>query len=85
MGPSSEASFLRIVTSAEVEMIDLIADDWLRVIELIGIYSDLGLGTVDASIVAVAERLGLTTIATLNHRDFRVVRPSHTPAFELVP
>ena len=66
-------------------MIDLIADDWLRVIELIGIYSDLGLGTVDASIVAVAERLGLTTIATLNHRDFRVVRPSHTEAFELVP
>ena len=31
----------------------------------------------DASIIAVAERLGHDTIATLNHRDFAVVRP-HT-------
>jgi hypothetical protein len=35
--------------------------------------------------IAIAERLGLTRIATLNHRDFRVVRPSHCDAFELVP
>ena len=45
----------------------------------------MGLGLVDSSIVTVAENLGVTTIATLNHRDFRVVRPAHTVAFELVP
>ena len=33
----------------------------------------------------VAERLGQTAIATLNHRDFRVVRPKHCEAFELLP
>ena len=33
----------------------------------------------------VAERLKVTTIATLNHRDFTVVRPAHCDAFELVP
>jgi hypothetical protein len=27
----------------------------------------------------------VTTIATLNHRDFTVVRPRHTAAFELIP
>lgn len=43
------------------------------------------LGTVDASVVAVAERLGITTIATLIHRGFAVVRPAHTTAFELLP
>lgn len=35
----------------------------------------MGLGLVDASVVAIAERLGAIIIATLNHRDFRVVRP----------
>lgn len=47
--------------------------------------ADLPLDLIDASLVAVAERLGLTTIATLDHRDFRVVRPTHCDAFELVP
>jgi predicted nucleic acid-binding protein len=32
-----------------------------------------------------AERLRTTTIATLNHRDFRVVRPRHVGAFTLIP
>ena len=48
-------------------------------------YADLELGTVDASIVAVAERLEIEVIATLNRRDFAVVQPSHVAAFDLVP
>jgi len=43
------------------------------------------LGLVDASVVAVAERLGVTSIATLNARDFHVVRPRHAEAFTLLP
>lgn len=85
LGPEREAAFLRMVTSDDVELVDLTSADWIRVIELIEIYADLGLGTVDASIIAIAERLNVTQIATMNHRDFRVVRPAHTPAFELVP
>jgi predicted nucleic acid-binding protein len=38
-----------------------------------------------AEFAAVAERLRATTIATLNHRDFRVVRPRHIAAFTLIP
>jgi hypothetical protein len=48
-------------------------------------HTDLGLGFVDASIVAVAERLGHDTIATPNHRDFAVVHPTHRDAFNLIP
>lgn len=48
-------------------------------------YSDLGIGIVDASIVALAERLAETKIATLDQRHFRVVRPTHVAAFELRP
>jgi uncharacterized protein len=83
IGPAAEAVFLRTVTS--VEIIDLTTGDWQRVIELVERYADLGLGTVDASIIAIAERLDVTTIATMNHRDFRVVKPAHTAGFELIP
>jgi hypothetical protein len=40
---------------------------------------------MDASLVAIAERFELGSIATLNRRDFTVVRPSHVDAFELLP
>lgn len=59
--------------------------DLLRMAELVARYSDLPLGTVDASVVAAAERLEVTTIATLDRRDFGVVRPRHVEAFELLP
>jgi uncharacterized protein len=45
--------------------------------ELVARYSDLPLGTVDASVVAAAERLGARSVATLDRRHFTVVRPAH--------
>jgi uncharacterized protein len=48
-------------------------------------YAALELGLVDASIVAIAERLGDQRIATLNYRDFRSIVPSHVPHFQLLP
>jgi predicted nucleic acid-binding protein len=85
LGPGAEAKFLRSVTSGELRRQDLTDTDWERATGLIEAYADLGLGLVDASVVAIAERLGATTIATLNHRDFMVVRPRHIVAFELLP
>lgn len=85
LGPAAEAAFLRSLTSGELTRVDLTDTDWERAVELVETYADLGLGLVDASVVTVAERLGVTAIATLNHRDFNVVRPRHTNAFELIP
>ncbi len=45
--------------------------------ELIDQYSDMGLGLVDANVVTVCEGRGIATVATLNRRDFNVVRPRH--------
>lgn len=73
------------MTSGQLEAIDLMDEDWRRCVELTDTYSDLRLDLADASLVAVAERLGQTAIATLNHRDFHVVRPRHCEAFELLP
>jgi predicted nucleic acid-binding protein len=48
-------------------------------------YADLPLGLADASVVAIAEELGAREIATLDRRDFSVVRPRHTSSFVLLP
>ena len=85
LGTSAEVRFLSLITSGLVEVIDLTPPDYRRCVTLIDRYADLGLGIVDASIVTIAERLKITMIATLNHRDFTVVRPDHIEAFELIP
>ena len=85
LGAQSEARFLRFVTSDLVQIVDLGTDDYSRCIELIVEYEDLGLGLVDASIIAIAERLAISQIATLNRLDFAVVRPRHLDAFDLLP
>lgn len=59
--------------------------DPLRIAELVARYHDLPLGTVDASVITAAERLGVTEIATTDRRHFAVVRPDHIAAFELLP
>lgn len=61
------------------------AADWLRIAELVATYRDLPLGTVDASVVAIAERREITSVATLDRQHFTVVRPAHAPAFDIVP
>lgn len=84
LGPAAEARFLTLIIN-DLLVVDLAKTDYQRCIELIDTYADMGLGLVDASLIAIAERLTVTTVATLNHRDFRVVRPSHCDALELVP
>jgi predicted nucleic acid-binding protein len=54
-------------------------------VELVAQYHDLPLGTVDASVIAAAERLGITDVATVDRRHFTVVRPEHVAAFEILP
>lgn len=77
--------FLGDLASGALTPLAVEPGDWLRIAELVARYADLPLGTVDASVVATAERGGLRTIATFNRRHFGVVRPGHIDAFELVP
>jgi predicted nucleic acid-binding protein len=66
-------------------VIDLAVADYGRCAELVEAYASLRLGLVDASVVTFAESLNVVTTATLNHRDFTVVRPSHVDVFEILP
>jgi predicted nucleic acid-binding protein len=59
--------------------------DLARAAELESTYHDLDLGLVDASLIALCERLDQTTVATLDHRHFSVVRPHHCDRLTLLP
>jgi predicted nucleic acid-binding protein len=83
--PEAEVRFLGDLASGALNGEHVEPSDWMRIAELVWRYRDLPLGTVDASVVATAERLGLTTLATLDRRHFSVVRPTHTTAFSLLP
>jgi len=55
-------------------------------VEIADRYADTGLGLADASLVALADRLGTTDIATLDERHFRAVRPvAGGKAFRVLP
>jgi predicted nucleic acid-binding protein len=49
-------------------------------------YEDLGIGMTDASLVALADRLGTSRVATFDERHFRAMRPlSQFDSFTLLP
>jgi hypothetical protein len=59
--------------------------DLVRSRELQDTYADLKVGVVDASVLALAERLGESKLATLDHRHFGTMRPRHVEALDLLP
>jgi uncharacterized protein len=61
------------------------AADLRRARELQAEYRDLAIGVVDASVIALVERLGEPKVATLDHRHFATVRPRHVPVLQLLP
>jgi uncharacterized protein len=73
LGPQAEASPYDSVLGGQLEVASLDTSDWERIRKLVTTYASLRLGGTDAS------------VATLNHRHFRAVRPRHANAFELLP
>ena len=82
-GPRAEAAFLEGL--APFEVIAPEPADWARIAELVRHYADFPLGGADASVVALAEKLDIDTILTLDRRHFAAVRPNHCAAFTLLP
>ncbi|MGH8965881.1 MAG: type II toxin-antitoxin system VapC family toxin [Actinomycetes bacterium] len=85
LGTHVELLFLAELVSGGLATEPVDVSDWERITELVTRYRDFPLGTVDASVIACAERIGVTAVATLDHRHFAAVRPTHTEAFTLLP
>ncbi len=56
-----------------------------RAIDLLRTYAEADLGFVDAAVMAIAERLAITRVYTLDRRDFEIVRPTHAERFIVLP
>ena len=48
-------------------------------------YIDSKVDFVDAMVMAIAERLNIQTVLTLDQRDFRMFRPKHCKSFTIQP
>lgn len=77
--------FLSGLPESKYSLVGLEQEDIQRTKELIEIYQNLPLDFVDATIVALAERMNITRVLTIDRRDFGIVRPRHVEHFELLP
>jgi predicted nucleic acid-binding protein len=83
LGATAESAFLQGLGTMDVESPS--DEDFTRMAELVERYADFPLGGTDASVIALAERLGAPIVVTLDHRHFGAVRPHHCDTFELLP
>jgi predicted nucleic acid-binding protein len=85
LAPEAWLIFLDDVVAGAYHVESPTIADLARCRELQARYADLALGVVDASVVALAERLSESKVATLDHHHFRAVRPRHVGALDLRP
>jgi len=84
-GPDPMRKVLADVRAGALAIEHLLLEDYARVSELMNTYADQQIGFVDASVLAIVERLREAKLATLDHRHFAVMRPRHTGSLELLP
>ena len=77
--------FLRSVGAGDLRLVSLTPADVVRAAEILEQYADAHVDFVDCAIVALAERLNITRILTVDRRHFTLFRPRHCSAFELIP
>lgn len=84
LGVEAEIKLLAGIEDGELALETFLPQDVSRVAQLIAGYSDSRIGFVDGAIVAMAERLGVTKVFTLD-KHFRMIRPRHAVGFEVLP
>ncbi|MGH2880189.1 MAG: PIN domain-containing protein [Solirubrobacteraceae bacterium] len=84
LGAAAWISFLEDLLAGAYRL-ETCAADLARCREIQAQYDDQPVGVVDASVLALVERLGEDKLATLDRRHFAVMRPTHVEALSLVP
>lgn len=76
---------MRSIFAGELELVFPSANDLERATDIMEQYSDSKIDFVDCVVTAMAERLNISRILTIDQRDFRILRPTHVSAFEILP
>jgi predicted nucleic acid-binding protein len=84
-GPSPWQTFVEDIARGAYRLHHIGEQDLVRAAVLERTYASLDLGLVDAAVVVACERLDESKVATLDRRDFSVVRPRHCDSLRLLP
>jgi predicted nucleic acid-binding protein len=84
-GTATVINFLDSLYRSRLKLTCLNDQDIKRTIQLLKQYQDSRIDFVDASVMAMAERLEIRNILTLDRRDFSLVRPAKWDYFEPYP
>jgi hypothetical protein len=85
VGVDAEVGMLRDMATGAFDTVGLTSVDLEQAITLIERYRNRNLGLADAANVVVAAQYRTTHILTLDHRDYRVIRPLWGDAFTILP
>ena len=85
LGAGALADFIDSLPDSGFRLVEPTTIDFRRSSAIIRQYADANIDFADAILVAMAERLNITKILTIDQRHFRLFRPKHCTAFELFP
>ncbi len=85
LGIEALANFLVELSETDFILETPTAEDYKRAAEIIRKYDDANLDFVDAIVAAIAKRLNITKILTVDRRHFGMFKPNHCQAFEDLP
>ena len=84
-GERAVVTFLEILEKSRPHLEPVAIADLSRTREIIASYPGARLDFVDATIMALSERMNITKVCTFDRRDFPIFRPRHCVALELLP
>ena len=85
IGHSGMQTFLEYFMELDIQLEAVGMEDLARVRDIVSAYADARFDIVDCCIMAIAERMNITRIATFDRRDFSIVKPRHCEFLELLP
>lgn len=83
-GVEIELLFLKEILKNAFQLEVIRFTDIIRIVEILEKYKDLNIGYVDASIVAISERLKINKILTLDRRHFEILTPKGFDCFDIL-
>ncbi len=79
VGPHAEYTFLQSFGGNGFHIAEVAEGNIPRIAELVEQYVSLPLSIVDAAVIAIAERLNVTEVATVDRKHFSIVRHGTSP------
>jgi predicted nucleic acid-binding protein len=85
IGTDIEVEFLETLITNRFELGNVYPGDILRMAELVQQYGNFPLGSTDASLIALTERLMTNKLGTLDKRHMMAVKARHCAYYDIIP